>query len=407
MDPVNATSGRTRPGGDVLDRTLVGWHLAFWLTVGLAEVFVLTSRSLEQRQRWQATALLVVLAVAYLPTLLHPDGRYRTRPAWGYLVAAVVVVGVACGINPYLSMLLFIVYPQTWLFTPTLRWGVVANLALTLSALLGFGSSAGWTEEVFREAVPQMAVSMAFSVMLGFWISRLVEESQRRAELIEQLEQTRGQLAVSHHDRGVMAERERMAREIHDTLAQGFTSIVMLAQTAQAEQARQTGTPVARLEAIEAVARENLAEARALVAAFSPVDLEGSTLAAALGRLAERFAAQTQLEVEVDVVADLAGLGRDQEVVLLRAVQEALTNVRRHAGARRVSIRLVPDPLGARVEVVDDGVGFSATAAREGFGLAGMRGRVRDVGGKVEVTSEPGRGTTVVVRVPLALGGVA
>ncbi|MFZ0160135.1 MAG: sensor histidine kinase [Kineosporiaceae bacterium] len=403
---MSTTSGRTRPGRDVLDRTLVGWHLAFCLTVGLAEVFVLISRSLTDRERWQATALLATLGVAYLLSLRRAGRPYSSRPAWVYLAVAVVVVGVACAINPYLSMLLFIVFPQTWLFTPTLRWGVVANLALTLSALLGFGSSAGWTEEVFREAVPQMAVSMAFSVMLGFWISRLVEESQRRAELIEQLEQTRSQLAASHHDRGVMAERERMAREIHDTLAQGFTSIVMLAQTAQAEQARQPGPPTARLEAIEAVARENLAEARALVAAFSPVDLEGSTLAAALRRLAERFGAQTHLEVDVDAGADLSGLGRDQEVVLLRAVQEALTNVRRHADARRVSIRLATDPLGARVEVDDDGVGFSAAAATEGFGLAGMRGRVRDVGGQLEVATAPGRGTTVVVRVPLT-GGAA
>ncbi len=407
MDPVNPTTSRTTPDRDVLTRTLIGWHIAFWLTAGLAEVFVLTSRNLEPRQRWQATALLVALAVAYLPTLLHANGCYRTRVAWGYLVVAVVVVGAACAINPYLSMLLFIVYPQTWLFTPTLRWGVIANLALTLSALLGFGSSAGWTEEVFREAVPQMAVSMAFSVMLGFWISRLIEESQRRADLIDQLEQTRNQLAASHHDRGVMAERERMAREIHDTLAQGFTSIVMLAQTAQAEQVRHPGPSTTRLEAIEAVARENLAEARALVAAFSPVDLEGSTLAAALGRLAERFENQTHLEVDVDADADLAGLGRDEEVVLLRAVQEALTNVRRHADAQRVSIRLVADTSGARVEVSDDGVGFSAVAATEGFGLAGMRGRVRDVGGQIEVATAPGRGTTVVVRVPLGSAGAA
>jgi signal transduction histidine kinase len=227
-----------------------------------------------------------------------------------------------------------------------------------------------------------------------------------------QLETTRSELGAAHHAQGVMAERERMAREIHDTLAQGFTSVIMLAQTARAEMEAQTGPaaeidgepPVtARLDAIELVARENLDEARALVAAFSPVALEGATLADAVRRLTERFGAETGVAVDIEVSAPsggLATLSRDQEVVLLRATQEALTNVRRHAQARSVTVRLTAAGTGALVEVEDDGVGFGPEKPA-GFGLTGMRDRARDAGGELDIASAPGRGTRISVRVPV------
>jgi signal transduction histidine kinase len=191
-----------------------------------------------------------------------------------------------------------------------------------------------------------------------------------------------------------------MAREIHDTLAQGFTSIVMLSQVAADTMERDPAGAREQLETIETVARENLAEARALVAAFAPVGLDGTTLPDAVGRLAERFGGETGLAVDVETIGDFSGLGREQEVVVLRVAQEALTNVRRHARARQVWVRLLADGAGARVEVGDDGVGFSP-ARVEGFGLAGMRGRVAEVGGDLDVASAPGRGTRVTVRVPL------
>jgi signal transduction histidine kinase len=246
-----------------------------------------------------------------------------------------------------------------------------------------------------------MAISLLFSLLLGVWISRIIDQSRDRAELIAQLEAARTQLGEADHARGVMAERERLAQEIHDTLAQGYISIVMLAQAASAGLTKDPQRAADRLAMIEEVARVNLAEARALVAAFSPVDLEGSSLPDALRRLTERFAAQTGLALDVDLADGVAHLARDQEVVLLRAVQEALTNVQRHAGARRVVVRLMVDAAGVRVEVKDDGVGFAADAAGDGYGLAGMRGRVAQVGGELDVDSSLGAGTRVVVRVPV------
>jgi len=202
----------------------------------------------------------------------------------------------------------------------------------------------------------------------------------------------------------VTAERERMAREIHDTLAQGFTSIIMLTQAVRAEVEAGDPQPATdRLEAIELVARENLGEARALVAAFSPVALEGSTLTDAVRRLAERFGTETGVAIDVEVPTDstaaLAALTREREVVLLRAAQEALTNVRRHARARLVTVRLSAEDSEALVEVQDDGVGFEPGRG-VGFGLTGMRDRAHDTGGELDVSSAPGQGTRVRVRVP-------
>ena len=403
-------SRATAAGHDVWERMLIGWHVAFWLMVGVATVFTVVSTELASTERWQVGGLLAVLAVGYLVGVMRDRTASRGRAGWAYLCLAIVVVGLACSVDPALSMLLFVVFPQVWMFTPTLRWGMAACTALTAVAIVGMGVSLGWSSGVLRNVVPQMLIALLFSILLGFWIGKVIEQSGQRADLISKLEQARSELASAHHAQGVMAERERMAREIHDTLAQGFTSIVMLAQAAQAGLAKSAerseadgGRELERLTAIEAVARENLAEARALVAAFSPVDLDGATLTDAVTRLGQRFSERTGVGVAVEVSGSLVGLGRDQEVVLLRAVQEALANVRRHADARAVTVRLVADAGGARVEVLDDGVGFMVSQA-EGFGLAGMRARVGDVGGQVAVTSEVGRGTRVMVRVPGGAG---
>ncbi len=200
------------------------------------------------------------------------------------------------------------------------------------------------------------------------------------------------------------SERERLAREVHDTLAQGYTSIVVLAQTAAAALPPDATGVAERLALIEEVARENLAEARAMVAAFSPVALDSATLVEALERLVERFGRETGLATRLDTAAlGSIDLSRSEEVVLLRGAQEALANVRRHASATAVVLRVSSVGTGearqVSVHVEDDGVGFDPASAA-GVGLAGLRDRAEEVGGAVDVVSSPGQGTRVTVRVP-------
>ena len=388
----------------VWDGMVVGWHVAMAVGVAVAEAYVLISTD-RHGSRLAASLLLAALAVTYVGTVVRTAAQ-KDLPSQLYLVVAVAVTGLGCAVDPFLTLLLFLVYPQVWMLTPTVRRGALFTGLLTAATIAGFGAHYGWSWRTMRDVVPQMLVSTVFSIALGIWISRVCDQNVERAELLAALDQTRGALAAAHHGQGVTAERERVAREIHDTLAQGFTSIVMLAQTAAAGDPQRVPE---RLAAIEDVARENLAEARALVAAFAPPGLVGATLTAAVARLVERFRGETGLRVELQVEGPLDLLARDQEVVLLRSVQEALTNVRRHARARQVVVRLVADEQGARAEVGDDGIGLDdgpgqdgAHGAPAGFGLAGMLGRVREAGGRLDVVSSPGAGTTVSVHLPVA-----
>ncbi|WP_407320688.1 sensor histidine kinase [Isoptericola halotolerans] len=232
-----------------------------------------------------------------------------------------------------------------------------------------------------------------------------MRRSDERAQLLHQLRAAQDQLAQTHHAAGVSAERERVAREIHDTLAQGFTSVVTQVQAATAaldrgeEQAARD-----RLDVVEATARDNLAEARGLVAAFAPVPLQDATLVEALHRLAERFTTETGAAVrfevqDSDVSDERVALDPASDVVLLRAAQEALTNVRRHAGATDVTVRLARRDGALELEVSDDGRGLPPQFS-EGFGLAGMRERATAAGGVLEIGPGAARGTTVRVCLP-------
>ena len=391
----------TAPEQDVWVRTIVGWHIAFWTMLAIVTVAVVADSELSGPRRLVAVGLLVVLAAAYA-VLGAPASRSRdVARARGYLLVMILVVPTVAAIAPHTSFLLFLAYPQVWFLCDRARDAVIGTVALTLGVAGGFVIAFGTSRDNLFEIALSMGVSLLFSLLLGLWISRVIDQSRGRGELIEELEATRAELAGAHHAQGVMAERERFAREIHDTLAQGFTSVVMLAQAAQAQLSRDPTVVSDQLHAIEETARENLAEARAVVAAFSPVALDGTDLAGALRRLADRFSKETGVDIDVTVAPEVEQqrLGRDREVVLLRAAQEALANVRRHAGARRVTIRLLLDGDATQVEVSDDGSGFDQAAAL-GFGLSGMRDRVEDVGGDMDVVTGPGRGTQVRVRVP-------
>ena len=375
-----------------------GWHVGFWGITGLATVWSLVTRDLPGSERTQALGLLGLLAATYAATvqrgLLERVGQARV-----YLAVAVVVAGLCTSLHPALTMLLFLVYSQGWVLSSGRLEGAAWSTALTVSALLGFVSLTGWSRESFVQVAPGLVVGLLFSMLLGFWISGIIDQSRERAELITQLEQARAELAVAERARGVAEERQRLAREIHDTLAQGFTSVVMLAQAAAPLLGRDPVKAGQQLALIEDVARENLAEARALVAASAPAVLDGATLPDAVRRLADRFAQETGVEVEADL-APVTRLDRDREVVVLRAVQEALSNVRRHAAARRVGVRLHEDAHGTIVEVGDDGAGFGPERRGAGYGLSGMLARVAEVGGELDVASVPGGGTRLTVRLP-------
>lgn len=391
------------------ERDVRWWDVAFYVIVALSGLALVTA-SLRGNRLVVSLVALGVILVAYT---VWGRRAARTREqgiAHLYLVLLVVGTVVVVGQDTLGTLLLFVAFTQVWMLSEHL-WAQV-----TLSVVLAAGTALAlaWDPATGRvvpselaSSAPQMGVALGFSLGLGLWVAHTMRQAERHARLVDELRATQAELARSNHAAGVAAERERVAQEIHDTLAQGFTSVVMLAQAAGADLDR--GAPDAareRLVQVESTARENLAEARALVAATGPAPLQGGgTLVDAIGRLAERFRAETGVAVTTRL-DDVTGLSSADEVVLLRSAQESLTNVRRHAAARSVVVELTQDRAGTRLEVHDDGRGLAADVT-EGYGLRGMRERVAAGGGTVRVASGPGGGTSVVVQVPVGAASPA
>ncbi len=380
---------------DFTERTLIAWHLLFAAMTAVCLVVMAVGGHAVL-----GVALLAVLVTAYLLLALPASRCGDTRRAMLYLAIAFLVLFVLEWHDPAALVLLFVLYPQCFVLLPR-REAIVATVVLSVGFSLVLVAHDGWTAEAWAWRGLGCVANIVFALAIGLFIDGLARESRRRKELVQELRSTRAVLAAAERESGALAERERLARDIHDTLAQGFTSIVMLAQAGEAAAGRgDDATVTRRFAEIQATARDNLAEARALVAAMSPPALGDSGLADALRRLAERHAAETGTAVDFSLEGDVRALESRSEVAALRATQEALSNARRHAGATRIDVRLGYDEDGATVTVVDDGSGFDVDAARSGYGLDGITARVEEVGGLAQIDSAPGGGTRVKVRVP-------
>ncbi|MEO7146462.1 MAG: sensor histidine kinase [Terrimesophilobacter sp.] len=263
---------------------------------------------------------------------------------------------------------------------------------------IGLTANDGFTSLSIAQAAFIGALSLGFSLAIGFWIRRIFALSAQKQQLIDELQAAEGQLAALHRDAGIASERERLARELHDTTAQSFTGLVMLVQgarrTLDAHNWDETGNVLAL---IEDSARETLSETRALVASGAAVEVPGGIIPA-LRRLAERFERETGVTVTVDADS-VPTLNRDTEVVLLRCTQEALSNVRKHANATSVTLSVDGNTESVNLHVSDDGTGFDPENAASGFGLAGMRERLALVNGNLHVTSVEGS-TVLSVHIP-------
>ncbi len=216
------------------------------------------------------------------------------------------------------------------------------------------------------------------------------------------------QLVQRARESGVMDERARLAREIHDTLAQGFVSVLTQLEAATEALSGSPAEIVERVQRASTTARASLGEARRSVQALRPVALDAAPLPEAIERVVARWSDEAAVSARVTLTGEAAPLSPAAEVTLLRTTQEALANVARHAQATAVTVTL--SFLGDVVvlDVHDDGRGFDPAAPRSGSGggfrLEALRQRVAASGGYFGLESEPGRGTTVTVQIPLAMG---
>ncbi|MFJ4469722.1 sensor histidine kinase [Streptomyces sp. NPDC089424] len=397
--PERAVTGRgddvEAPDAGTRTLTLV-MHAAFFVLLGASLARYLARHAADPLTPW-VVALSALLAALYV---LGPALGTRPTPRrliWlGAVVAVWAVLVVPAPSFAWCAVPLF----YTGLRTLPPRAAITLVVLLTALVVAAQLKLAGWPDPNVALAPPAVAAiaTTVFVVMEG--------QAARQRVLIDDLVRTRRELAATERREGTLAERERLAREIHDTLAQGLSSQRMLLQAA--DRIWDTSPDAARdhVRTAAAIAERDLAEARRFVHDLTPADLaEAGDLAEALRTLVARESTGSltvRFHAEGTPAAPLSEMVQS---ALLRTAQGALANVREHARATTATLTLTCLDDQLVLDVADDGRGFTpglrASSPARGHGLPAMRARLRQVGGALTIESTPGEGTVVSACVPL------
>lgn len=368
-----------------------GLHVLFAALLALVVVRVVV---VQDDTVWAESGLAALFAVLYVLGARVATVRGPRRALVGALwIAALTTVWVALLV--LVPEAAYLVFPLFFLYLHVLPRivGPVAVVVATAISIVALGVHGGFT--VGGVIGPLVGAGVALLIGLGY--RALAREAVEREALVAELLATRDLLAATERQQGVLTERARLAREIHDTVAQGLSSIQMLLHAAEAADGERPGIDHIRLA--RSTAADGLADTRRFIRELAPPSLDAG-LAAALGRLSQQWR-RDGLRIEVSVPTGGADLTMDVQTALLRIAQGAVANVAQHAGATTVDIGLTLSPTEATLVVHDDGVGFDRdrvgldTATSDSFGLRAMAERVEQLGGGLTVDSAPGRGTTV------------
>ncbi|CAM2890121.1 sensor histidine kinase [Prescottella defluvii] len=368
---------------------------------------------------------LTFVATVWLLWLRVLDRSPVDGPLIGvYYAGLMVLCAGLVALAPWYGIFAFIGYVHAFLFLTGL-WRYVGVVATSL--IMAVTYMGGLSRITADDLWVWVAISVVSIVMAGtfFYFADTSEQHGHRqsralAELhdantkletaLDENAALHAQLLTQAREAGVLDERQRMAREIHDTLAQSLAGIVT-----QLEAAEQTmdGPSASRRHVVKAMdlARGGLIDARRTVHAVEPQVLADARLPDAIGDVARGWSETNDIRAVLTVTGDPRPMHTDVEVTLLRAAQEALANVAKHAEANRVGLTLSYMEDLVTLDVRDDGVGFDPHATRVngsangGFGLAGMRQRVQRLTGRLDIESEPGGGTAISASVPAIPAG--
>lgn len=406
-------SASAKPAWERFGDAMVAW-CGYALLVPATAVGLLSG---PKEPSWQATTLAIAAVTAgwiYLMFTRLPPPRQTHRLRIGvFFVGILILASILMLRQPlfFIFMISGFFYSSILRPLPLAFVGVFATSFLVNTLISGFPQNA-------EAATFYVVIITIQTLVLGFGTiagEKISEQNEERRQALSRLEAAlvenaglHAQLLTQAREAGILDERARMAREIHDTIAQGLIGIVT--QLEAADQARDRPADHDRhLDNAERLARESLAEARRSVEASMPAALESGTLADALADVTRDWSELNGIPAEVTVTGNVIALHPEIEVALLRIAQEALANVARHAGATRAGLTLSFIGDVVTLDVRDDGVGFNASepnaATGSGFGLSAMRQRVARVAGSLAIESEPGRGTALSARVPAIAAG--
>ncbi|KQY39588.1 nickel transporter [Nocardia sp. Root136] len=370
-------------------------HSAFYVLLAASLM-----RWLIRHSETRSTPLIVVLALLLAVLYALSELRQSHRLEWFALL--VLTWSVLVVLAPSFAWCAVpLVY--TGLRILSERVAVILVVALTVLVVSSQVRIAGWLDPNLVLAPPAVA-AVTTALFVG-----MRRQTERQAALIDDLVRTRQELAATERRAGTLAERQRLAMEIHDTLAQGLSSQRMLLQAADLVWDSDPDLAHTHLRSAAAIAEHDLTEARRFVHDLAPADLAvGGSLPAALAALAERETSDS-LTVRLHIEGTPGQLPQRVEATLLRIAQGALANVREHAAATTATITLTSLDDQIVLDVADDGRGFDPDARvdparHRGHGLPAIRARVRQLGGTCTVESAPGDGTVLSAAVPLATG---
>jgi NarL family two-component system sensor histidine kinase YdfH len=386
--------------------------------------------------------LLVVMVAAYVIVLINDPSMRQLGPLalftglmvahaglrlWGFrivqqqrrwLVVYFLLQGglvFAIGYLAQLEGLILAFYMALVGESAGMLWPDRRAIALTASfyvLLLVLNVAVIWGSDVLVAILPMLGLLLAFVLIYVLLYIRQVQAREDAQALLHELEAAHRQLgeyAAQVEELTISQERQRMARELHDTLAQGLAGLILQLEAADSylESDNQAQARAVVQQAMHR-ARTALQEARRAIQALRPVALEQGNLVDALGHEVDQFAATTGVRATFEVVGDPPSVPPETALDILRIIQEALSNVGRHAGARHVLVQLARDGQALQLLVQDDGVGFDPVEGldRPGcFGLGGMRERAERIGGTLQVESGRGKGARVMLSVEGRDGG--
>ncbi|GII94986.1 sensor histidine kinase [Sinosporangium siamense] len=366
-------------------------HLGFFATLAASIARVTAMNGAIPAYK---AALVVLFAVVYLMGMLWAKPGWQRWVWLGALVANFTALSTDTACFSWCAVPLFFV---AWNVLP-MKYAipVVAYLTLVAAVVSEINARSNW------DPSPALA-PVAIAVMSMFNYRRLDRENARRQQLIDDLIRAQDALAESERAAGMLQERVRLSREIHDTLAQGLSSMHMLLSAADQEWADSPEKARAHVRQAAAAARENLAEARRFVHDLTPPALDGRSLPDAIRKIHP----QAKLRIE----GTPNPLDPATETELLRIAQGALANTVEHAHATTVVITLTYLPDTVTLDICDNGIGFDPTRPRpgrnRGYGLRAIHERAKAMGGTATVDSAPGEGTVVAVCVPIKARGMA
>jgi signal transduction histidine kinase len=342
----------------------------------------------------------VVLGAAYLTRRLVAD-----RPPWPVVwVAVVVVLWVA--LTLVAPSFAWTAVPVAFAVLQVLPFPYAVSVVVVMTAVV----SVAWSR-ITADLDPTVFVGPVGIALVTVLSYRALErEARTRQTLLEELTDAQADLAAAQRRSGALAERTRLSQEIHDSVGQGLSSINLLLNAAEQDWESRPASAREHVAAAGVTAREGLDEVRRVVRDLAPAGLDDAAggaspeaLPEALRRIAERSA--HHVDVRVRVHGDPVAVPSTVAGALVRSTRGALANVVEHSGARRAVVSLTYHPDEVLLDVRDDGRGFDpARAAADGDrgrGLDGIRHRAADLGGRADVESRVGEGTTVSVRFPL------